>query len=123
MLEAEIETIIPLEEIGTALFITYDKANSITVNKDGIYQINYLTNLVSSSDVTITFSIQYDEVNIAGTQTFEKLQSNQLAKINSTVITDLQENDNLNLVIKSDKKTNITFMDGINSKISLFKIS
>lgn len=119
---ANTDTIVPLEETGTALHTSYTTDNAITINELGTYQINYFFNGALALDTSLTVSVQSSGVTIPGTIITSEATAHFLNEISGTVITAQQVGDVLTLVIKSGLAVDVTFNGSTNAKLSVLKI-
>ena len=120
--QADQETIIPLEETGQGFFVNYNSSYAIEIKKLGTYQISYILNVATSEDTTYTVSVKPPLYKVPACETKVTSKANQLNRINASAFFGLIEGDEVTLVIKSDKATDLIFEDTINAKLTILKV-
>lgn len=116
-------TVIPLNELGPAIFARYEKDNTITVKKSGFFKIDYFFNAIPNVDTTLLLSLDHDEIQIVGSDVKVDAKQNTRTLITGSVITALYEDEDITLTIETDKNVDFTFDGTTVAKISLIKIS
>ena len=121
-LTANIETIIPLETTGPAIFVDYDSSYAIHIKKYGIYQISYFLNAATSVDTNYTISARVSETKILGSIIKGEGKANSINNISGTVIFGLYEGDEVTLIINSDQNTELIFDGTTCAKLTVIKL-
>lgn len=121
-ISAETETIVPLEKIGPSIFVNYNSTYSIDIRKLGIYQINYFLNIATSVDTKYIVKLKTTDYEILGSDIQCESKANVISQVFGTVITQLVEDDELSLVIKTDTNTDLIFDGSTNAKLSIIKL-
>lgn len=119
---ADTETIIPLEQPGPALFIRYDTNFALGIRKIGMYQVNYFINVAPSVDTNFVISVKNADAKILGSEIKCEGKANAICNAFGTVITGLIEDDELTLVITSEKTTDLMFNGSVSAKMSIIKL-
>ena len=121
-LTADRETIIPLEQTGPAFFTNYNSTYAIEIRKFGAYFISYSLNIITSVDVNYEVSIRASGTRLPGSVIKGEGKANTLGSISGSFIFALVEDDEVTMVIKTDKNVDLMFGDGTNAIITLIKI-
>lgn len=120
---AESETIIPLEETGPAIFVGYESAYSIDIKKTGVYQINYFLNVATSTDTNFVVKVKSQDLDIIASDIEYEAKANVINNVYGTVITFLIVDDELSLIIKTTETTELIFDGSTSAKLSIIKLN
>lgn len=121
-IKANTETIVPLEETGSAIFIEYDTNYAIEIRKFGMYQINYFLSIATSTDTNYVVSIKATGTKLPGSDIKVDAKANSISKVNGSVIFSLTEDDEITFVITSEQDTDLIFDGTTNAKLSVIKL-
>lgn len=121
-LTKDAETIIPLEETTTALFVIYNSSYAIQVSRIGIYLINYFLNFTPTTDMNYTLYVKTTNVKVPGTEIKGSAKANTATKINGSTIFALTLDEEITLMLISDTNTEITIDAGNNALLSVIKL-
>lgn len=119
---ADTQTIIPLETTGPAIFTNYNSTYAIEIKKAGMYQITYFLNIATSVDTNYTVSIEASGEKLESSDIRGEAKANSISKVSGTLLHALIEDDEVTLVINTDKTTDLIFDGTTNAKLSLIKI-
>lgn len=121
-LQAETDTVIPLNEYGSALFANYDTENSIDIKESGFYQISYFFSAMPKQNCTLTISAKDNDLLLPASNITTQWQANNIGNISNTIITALSEGDILNLNIRATTETDLAFNGSTSAVLSIVKI-
>ena len=119
---ANMDTIIPLEQTGTAFFVEYNTAYAIDIKKQGTYQINYLLNAATSTDANFTIFLKATNIKLPGTDIKCQAKANTLCEVVGTALLALNEGDELTLFINSEQTTELILDGTTSAKLTTMKI-
>lgn len=119
---ADMDTIIPLEQTGTAFFVEYDTAYAIDIKKQGTYQINYFLNAATSTDANFTIFLKATDIKLPGTDMRCQAKANTLCEVSGTALLTLKEGDELTLFINSEQATELILNGTTSAKLTTVKI-
>lgn len=121
-IQPNVETIIPLERTGPAIFTSYNSSYAIEIVRHGTYLINFFLNIATSTDVNYTITVKASGTRLPGSQIKVSSKANVIQNVYGSVTFSLVENDEVVLVITPDQTTNLIFDGTTNAKISVIKI-
>lgn len=121
-LTTDVDTIVPLNSVGPALFANYDTENAIDIKESAFYQINYFFSVTSKEDVNLVVSVKDNDLLLPASNITMNLKANTINSISNSIITSLQEGDVLTLSIKSSANCTLSFNEGTNAALSIEKI-
>lgn len=121
-IKADTETIIPLEQTGTAIFTYYNSSYAIEIRKLGIYQINYFLSAATSVNTNYVVSVMANGVKVPASDIKTNGIANVISKVNGSVIFSLLEEDEVTLVITSEKETDLIFDGTTNAILTVIKL-
>lgn len=116
------EKTLPLEKMGPALFTSYDTENAITINRDGLYFIQYQLSTAPSMDGNLTLSLNYNDTKIQGSDVNSEGISGYFNQVNGFILTPLKQGEILTLCVKCNISLNLTFNGSTNAKLTLIKL-
>ena len=119
---ANMDTIIPLEQTGTAFFTSYETAYAIDIKKTGTYQVNYFINVATSTDADFTIFLKATNIKLSGTDIKCQSKANTICEIFGTALLSLKEDEELTLFINSEQTTELIFNGTTSAKLSTIKI-
>lgn len=119
---AGMDTIIPLEQTGTAFFTSYDTTYAIDIKKQGTYQINYFLNVATSADANFTIFLKATNIKLPATDIKCQAKANTLCEVFGTALLTLNEGDELTLFINSKQTTELILNGTTSAKLSTMKI-
>ena len=122
-LQQAIDTTIPLNEKGVALFTEYPNANSIKINESGVYLVSYFFTGATNEDCSLTTSIRANNILQPATNTTSEFQAQIINNISGSTIVSLLKDDHITLNIKSSITVNLIFNGSTNAMLSVIKIS
>lgn len=117
------ETIVPLEQNGSAIFMDYDSSYALHIKYYGVYQINYFLNIATSVDVNYTVSIRASGTKLPGSEIKGEGKANTISSVSGTLIYSLIEDDEITLVTKTDSNAELIFDGTTNAKLSAIKLN
>ena len=118
----DMETIIPLSQTGPSIFARYETTYAIDVKRAGIYQIIYFLNVATSVDAKYEVSVRVDDTKILGSNIICESKANVINNVSGVVIFGLYEDDEVSLIIKSDRDTDLIFNGSVSAKLSVIKL-
>ena len=122
-LQQAIDTTIPLNEKGVALFTEYPDDNSIKINESGVYLVSYFFTGATNEDCSLTTSIRANNILQPATNTTSEFQAQIINNISGSTIVSLLKDDHITLNIKSSITINLIFNGSTNAMLSVIKIS
>ena len=122
-LQQAIDTTIPLNEKGVALFTEYPDDNSIKINESGVYLVSYFFTGATNEDCSLTTSIRANNILQPATNTTSEFQAQIINNISGSTIISLLKDDHITLNIKSSITVNLIFNGSTNAMLSVIKIS
>ena len=122
-LQQAIDTTIPLNEKGVALFTEYPDDNSIKINESGVYLVSYFFTGTTNEDCSLTTSIRANNILQPATNTTSEFQAQIINNISGSTIVSLLKDDHITLNIKSSITVNLIFNGSTNAMLSVIKIS
>ena len=122
-LQQAIDTTIPLNEKGVALFTEYPDDNSIKINESGVYLVSYFFTGATNEDCSLTTSIRANNILQPATNTTSEFQAQIINNISGSTIVSLLKDDHITLNIKSSITVNLIFNGSTNAMLSVIKIS
>ena len=122
-LQQAIDTTIPLNEKGVALFTEYPDDNSIKINESGVYLVSYFFTGATNEDCSLTTSIRANNILQPATNTTSEFQAQIINNISGSTIVSLLKDDHIALNIKSSITVNLIFNGSTNAMLSVIKIS
>ena len=121
-LTANVDKTLPMERLGPSLFTSYDTENAITINRDGLYFIQYQLSAAPSMDGNFTLSLMYNDTKIQGSDVNSEGISGYFSQISGFVLTPLKQGEVITLCVKCDISLNLTFNGSTNAKLTLRKL-
>ena len=121
-LTANVDKTLPMERLGPSLFTSYDTENAITINRDGLYFIQYQLSAAPSMDGNFTLSLMHNDTKIQGSDVNSEGISGYFSQINGFVLTPLKQGEVITLCVKCDISLNLTFNGSTNAKLTLIKL-
>lgn len=121
-LTQDIEAAVPLEQTGPSLFTEYINTHSITVNKQGLYLVLYYLSAAPSMDGNITISVRLNGTKIPGSEVNSEGISNYFNQISGSLLTTIDEGDELSLGVKCNITLNLTFNGSSNARVIIIKL-
>lgn len=121
-LQQDVDTIIPLEETGSAFNASYDTANSIDVKESAFYQISYYLSGTLQQDGNLKINVMSNNVLLAGSSIGVNWSANTLNNVSNTIIAALVEGDVVTLNVSSPQAATLTLGANINAVLSITKI-
>ncbi len=114
---------VPLVEEMFNINVSNDNENTITLEQDGVYEINYGINVMMSQPTILTLMIRENEVMIPSSMLVKHVPSNTTVSFNGSIIVALNAGDKLDMEVSAtDNNVNITFDTGVTAVISVKKI-
>ena len=119
---AGMETIIPLEETGAAIFTDYDNSYAIEIRKQGIYQINYFLNISTSVDTKYVVRLKASGITVAGSDIRGEAKANSITNVVGSTLYPLKEDEEVTLVITTENATELIFDGTTTASLAVIKI-
>ncbi len=114
---------VPLVEEMFNINVTNSTENTIVLEQDGVYEINYGINVMPSQATTFTLMIRENEVMIPSSLMAKQVMGNTSVSFNGSIIVELNAGDKLDMEISAtDDNVNITFDTGVTASLSVKKI-
>lgn len=121
-LTAEVDTTVPLNSEGPALFANYDTENSIDIKQQGFYQISYFFSASPNNYCKLRVSVKNNDLLLPGGNINASFQANSINSVSNSIITALDNGDVLSLCVRSNVTTDLSFENGSNAVLSIVKI-
>lgn len=121
-IEANTETVVELDVTGPSLAISYNPEYAITIHEIGTYKIDYFLTVEPLVDTLLTIGIKRNDSIITGSDISGDGIINYFTELSGTIITELNPDDVLTLVIKSSANTNLSFNGSTNGKLNIIKL-
>ena len=122
-LTANMETIIPLEKTGVAIFTEFDSTYAINIKKFGTYQIIYFLNVATSVDTNYVVSIEASGTKLRSSDIKVQSKANTITQVNGSLIFGLAEGDEVTFVITSEQNTELIFDGTTGAKLTVIKLN
>lgn len=116
------DTIVPLNEDGKYYNTDYTTENSVKIKEEGFYQISYYLSGTPNVSASLTINARNNDILIGGTNLRAKWEPNTLNSVSNTVIAELSKDDVINLNVRADAETTLTFNDYTTAVLTLIKI-
>lgn len=120
---ADTETILELDKTGPSFNITYSPDNAITIDEVGIYKIDYFLTVEPLLDTILTIAVKRNGNIIEGSNINGDGTADYFTQLSGSVITILQPDDIINLIVKVDKNVSLSFNGSTNAKLSIIKLN
>lgn len=121
-LTTDVDTIVPLNSVESALFVSYDTEYAIDIKESAFYQINYFFSAISKEDVSLVVSVKYNDLLLPASNITINLKANTLNSISNSLIASLADGDVLTLSIKASTNCTLSFSEGTNATLNILKI-
>ena len=119
---ADTEIIMPLEKTGPAIFTDYNSTYAIEIRKYGAYLISYFLNVSPSVDINYSISVRVSGIKLPASEVSASAKANTKSFISGSLIFSLTEDDEVTLVIKTDKNAELIFDGTTNAKLTVVKL-
>lgn len=103
--------------------ITYPTANSITVSQDGVYEINFFSNLSVALGTTVTLAVRSNGTNIPSTVISRTLSVGTSSIYSGSVIVTLSAGSIIDMAISALLAVGVTLGSGVNSTLTIKKLN
>lgn len=117
-----VDTIIPLETTGQAIFTEYDTNYAIHIQKYGVYKIDYFFNDAFDRDTTFILAAEIDGSKVISGDVKGFGKANEIISVSSSLVFSLTENDEITLIIRTENDSNLIFGDNTNTRLSVMKL-
>lgn len=114
---------VPLTTVGPTQGITGNMENVLIVPSAGVYKIDYFFQGSSSVDTTITISVLKNGNSINGTSIDREFEIDVDASVGGSVITTLEENDEISLGLESTLAAQLSPAVNVNAYLNIIKLS
>ena len=114
---------IPLTEEMDNINVVNSTQNSITLEQDGIYELNYSVNFTTDKPTTISLMVRENSVMIPAAVLIRQVNANQINDFSGSAIAALSYPDTLDMAISAtDDNVQITFGQGVTASLSIKKL-
>ena len=114
---------IPLIENMTNINIKESIENTIVIDQDGVYELNYSLNAISNKAATITIWIRNNQVMMPSTVLAKPVLANGEISFYGSTITELSADDYLDMELSAtEDDVGITLQTGVSAMLSVKKI-
>ena len=97
--------------------------NTLKMEQDGIYEINYFVNVSVSKETELTLIVRKNTVNIPSSVITKKVLANTDISYNGSIIVELKADDEIDMELSAtDEDTEITFGNGTTATLTAKKI-
>lgn len=103
--------------------VTYTPTNSITITQNGIYEINYYSNLSVALGTTITLAVRVNGANIPSTTISRSLSVGTSSIYNGSTIVSLNAGNVIDMAISALLAVGVTLNSGLNAFLTLKKLN
>ena len=117
------QTQLPLPSNMPNLNTTYTPTNSITVAQAGTYEINYYSNISVALGTTVTLAVRQNGTNIPDTVISRLLSVGVGSIYSGSVLVTLAAGDVIDIAISALLAVGVTLGSGVNTTLSVKKIS
>ncbi len=116
-------TVIELDTQMTESNVSYDNQNNITINESGVYEITYYALVSATTGGNTTLAVKNGENDIDGASIEKNLTQSALTEYNGSVITTLNEGDQINLTLQGTQTETINLPgNGVNASLIVKKL-
>ena len=114
---------VPLTSSMSNINIVQTEDNTITLEQDGVYEINYFINISVDKATTLTLIVRNNSTNIPSTVITKQIVPNMTISYNGSVIVNLNANDKLDMEISTNEQdVTINFANGTTAALTVKKI-
>ena len=114
---------VPLIENMYNINIIDSKENSITLEQDGVYEINYFINVTPNKTVTLTVMIRDNTVMMPETVLTKQVSANDNVSLNGNTIVELSAGHTLDMQLSvTEDNVSINFGPGITASLNVKKL-
>lgn len=121
-LSANVDSIVPLNETGPALFAEYTSENAIDIKENGFYEIGYFFSANSKDNTNLYLSVKYNDLLLPASNILVNFQANTINTVSNKIIAALQEGDVLTLGIRANNNVTLSFDGNTNAVLTIVKI-
>lgn len=116
------DNIIPLSSTMSNLNTTYTD-NSITINQNGIYEINYFMNVSVEVATLLTLAVRRNGVEIPSTIIRRLVEVDTGTVYSGSTIVELSQGDVIDMSLSALIALGITLGDGVNATLTVKKLN
>lgn len=114
---------VPLVEEMSNINIINTEENSLKLEQDGVYEINYFLNVIPDKNTTLTVIVRENEVMIPSTTQTKQANPNQNTSFFGSVIVELKADDVIDMEVSTtEDNVKLTFNTGITASLSVKKL-
>ena len=114
---------VPLITSMPNINIIENSESNITVNQDGIYEINFFINVAVSTDTSLTLIVRKNEVNIPSTVIRQEVSANKETIFYGSALEVLEADDKIDMAISTtDQDVKVDFKTGVTASLIVKKI-
>ena len=121
-LSANVDSIVPLNETGPALFAEYTSENAIDIKENGFYEIGYFFSANPKDNTNLYLSVKYNDLLLPASNILVNFQANTINTVSNKIIAALQEGDVLTLGIRANNNVTLSFDGNTNAVLTIVKI-
>lgn len=114
---------VPLPVSMPNLNTTYATTNSITVTQDGVYEINFYSNVSVALGTTLTLAVRANGTNIASTVVSRALSVGTSSIYSGSVLVQLPANTVIDIAVSALLAVGVTLGSGTSASLTVKKIS
>ncbi len=114
---------VPLNSSGPLSGISGEQANILTVNKNGIYLINYGFTGKSSASTSLTVEVVQNSNPVASSSLIRDVTANSIEAFSGSVIAMLSAGDEINLGIEATDSATVTPSSGTNAYLTISQLA
>ena len=116
-------TQVPLVETMDNINIVDTTPNTIELEQDGVYELNYLLNFSVNKAATVTIMVRKNSVMIPETVLTKQIKENESTIFSISTITSLSADDTLDIALSAtEDNVTVTFGSGITAALSIKKL-
>ncbi len=116
-------TQVPLVETMDNINIVETTPNTIELEQDGVYELNYLLNFSVNKAATVTIMVRKNSVMIPETVLTKQIKENESTIFSISTITSLSADDTLDIALSAtEDNVTVTFGSGITAALSIKKL-
>lgn len=122
-LTANTQTAVPLATTGALSGITGANANTLTINENGTYKIDYLFQGSSSVAATLTLEVTRNTTRIPGSTITKDIPINTDESLQGSIIVALTSNDEIGLSLESSVTATISPTSGTSTYLNITRLA
>lgn len=115
--------VVPLTEEMANINVVNSTPNSIVLEQDGVYEINYALNISTDKNTTLTLMVRDNSVMLPASVITKQILANNTVSYNGSIIEELSASDKLDMEISAtEDNVLVSLGSGITATLSIKKL-